>query len=29
VNPGLSFYDRRVRVIGVLKYFQHTTAPIQ
>ena len=29
VNPGLSFYDRRVRVIGVLKYFQHTTLPIQ
>ncbi|MCU1517243.1 MAG: esterase [Pseudarthrobacter sp.] len=29
VNPGLSFYDRRVRVIGVLKYFQHTTIPIQ
>jgi carboxylesterase len=29
VNPGLSFYDRRVRVIGVLKYFQRTTSPIQ
>ncbi|WP_457966719.1 alpha/beta fold hydrolase [Arthrobacter sp. D1-29] len=29
VNPGLSFYDRRVRVVGVLKYFQHTTLPIQ
>ncbi|GAC1455813.1 MAG: alpha/beta fold hydrolase [Pseudarthrobacter sp.] len=29
VNPGLSFYDRRVRVIGVLKYFQRTTVPIQ
>jgi carboxylesterase len=29
VNPGLSFYDRRVRVIGVLKYFQQTTLPIQ
>jgi carboxylesterase len=29
VNPGLSFYDRRVRVIGVLKYFQQTTVPIQ
>jgi carboxylesterase len=28
VNPGLSFYDRRVRVIGVLKYFQRTTLPI-
>ena len=29
VNPGLSFYDRRVRVIGLLKYFQKTTVPIQ
>src|SRR6476661_713766 len=29
VNPGLSFYDRRVRVIGVLKYFHRTTLPIQ
>lgn len=29
VNPGLSFYDRRVRVIGVLKHFQRTTVPIQ
>jgi carboxylesterase len=29
VNPGLSFYDRRVRIIGVLKYFQRTTIPIQ
>jgi carboxylesterase len=29
VNPGLSFYDRRARVIGVLKYFQRTTLPIQ
>lgn len=29
VNPGLSFYDRRVRVIGVLKFFQRTTLPIQ
>ncbi|MEE2522782.1 alpha/beta fold hydrolase [Pseudarthrobacter sp. J75] len=28
VNPGLSFYDKRVRVIGVLKHFQHTTMPI-
>jgi len=28
VNPGLSFYDRRVRIIGVLKYFQRTTLPI-
>ncbi|MEC5182514.1 alpha/beta hydrolase [Arthrobacter sp. CG_A4] len=29
VNPGLSFYDRRVRVIGLLKYLQRTTAPAQ
>jgi carboxylesterase len=29
VNPGLSFYDRRIRVIGVLKYFQRTTLPIE
>jgi carboxylesterase len=29
VNPGLSFYDRRIHVIGVLKYFQRTTVPIQ
>ncbi|MDT0170097.1 alpha/beta fold hydrolase [Pseudarthrobacter sp. BRE9] len=29
VNPGLSFYDRRVRIIGLLKYFQRTTIPIQ
>ena len=29
VNPGLSFYDRRVRVIGLLKYFQRTTVPIE
>ena len=29
VNPGLSFYDHRVRVIGVLKYFQRTTIPLQ
>jgi carboxylesterase len=28
VNPGLSFYDRRVRIVGVLKYFQRTTLPI-
>ncbi|CAN7309035.1 alpha/beta hydrolase [Arthrobacter sp. LjRoot14] len=28
VNPGLSFYDRRVRIIGILKYFQPTTLPI-
>jgi len=29
VNPGLSFYDWRVRVIGLLKYVQRTTVPIQ
>ncbi|MET1089087.1 MAG: alpha/beta fold hydrolase [Arthrobacter sp.] len=29
VNPGLSFYDRRIRVIGILKYFQKTTLPIE
>jgi carboxylesterase len=29
VNPGLSFYDRRVRIIGILKHFQPTTAPIE
>lgn len=29
VNPGLSFYDRRVRVVGLLKYFQRTTLPIE
>ncbi len=29
VNPGLSFYDRRIHIIGVLKYFQPTTLPIQ
>lgn len=29
VNPGLSFYDRRVRIIGLLKYFQRTTVPIE
>lgn len=28
VNPGLSFYDRRVRYIGLLKYFQRTTVPV-
>lgn len=28
VNPGLSFYDRRIRIIGILKYFQRTTLPI-
>jgi carboxylesterase len=29
VNPGLSFYDRRVRIVGLLKYFQRTTTPVQ
>jgi len=29
VNPGLSFYDRRVRYIGLLKHFQRTTVPAQ
>lgn len=29
VNPGLSFYDRRVRIIGLLKHFQRTTVPVQ
>ncbi|WP_427174333.1 alpha/beta hydrolase [Arthrobacter sp. 92] len=29
VNPGLSFYDRRARIIGVLKYFQRTTIPAE
>ncbi|MFF2347884.1 alpha/beta hydrolase [Pseudarthrobacter sp. NPDC058119] len=29
VNPGLSFYDWRVRIIGLLKYVQRTTVPIQ
>ncbi|WP_427132638.1 alpha/beta hydrolase [Pseudarthrobacter sp. S9] len=29
VNPGLSFYDRRVRIIGLLKLFQRTTVPVQ
>jgi carboxylesterase len=29
VNPGLSFYDRRVRIVGLLKYFQRTTPPLQ
>ncbi|QDG63977.1 carboxylesterase [Pseudarthrobacter sp. NIBRBAC000502771] len=29
VNPGLSFYDRRVRIIGLLKYVQRTTVPLQ
>ncbi|XAS68953.1 alpha/beta fold hydrolase [Micrococcaceae bacterium Sec5.7] len=29
VNPGLSFYDSRIRIIGILKYFQRTTVPIE
>ncbi len=29
VNPGLSFYDRRVRYVGLLKYLQRTTVPRQ
>ncbi len=29
VNPGLSFYDRRVRYIGALKHVMRTTAPIE
>jgi carboxylesterase len=29
VNPGLSFYDRRVRYIGLLKHVQRTTVPAQ
>jgi carboxylesterase len=29
VNPGLSFYDRRVRYVGMLKYLQRTTVPVQ
>lgn len=28
VNPGLTFYDRRIKVIGLLKFVQRTTAPI-
>jgi len=28
VNPGLSFYDRRVKYIGALKYVMRTTTPI-
>jgi carboxylesterase len=28
VNPGLSFYDRRVRIVGLLKYLRRTTAPV-
>ncbi|MBT8159343.1 MULTISPECIES: carboxylesterase [Arthrobacter] len=29
VNPGLSFYDRRVRYVGALKYFMRTTIPVE
>ncbi|HKU31104.1 alpha/beta hydrolase [Arthrobacter sp. NyZ413] len=29
VNPGLSFYDRRVRYVGALKHFMRTTAPVE
>jgi carboxylesterase len=29
VNPGLNFYDRRVRYIGVLKHLQKTTVPLR
>lgn len=29
VNPGLSFYDPRIRVISVLKHFVRTTAPLE
>ena len=29
VNPGLSFYDRRVRFVAILKYLQPTTVPIE
>ena len=29
VNPGLSFYDRRVRYLGLLKHVQRTTLPVQ
>jgi carboxylesterase len=28
VNPGLSFYDRRVRIIAVLKLFRRTVVPL-
>lgn len=28
VNPGLSFYDRRVKYVGALKYVMRTTEPI-
>jgi carboxylesterase len=28
VNPGLSFYDRRVRIVGLLKNLRRTTAPV-
>ena len=29
VNPGFTFYDRRVRYLGVLKYLQRTTLPLR
>lgn len=29
VNPGLSFYDRRVRYIAALKHVMRTTSPIE
>lgn len=29
VNPGLSFYDRRVRFVGLLKHVMPTTLPIE
>jgi len=28
VNPGLSFYDPRIRIVGILKYLRPTTLPI-
>lgn len=28
VNPGLGFYDRRVKYVGALKYVMRTTTPI-
>lgn len=29
VNPGLSFYDPRVRYVGLLKHVRRTTVPVQ
>jgi carboxylesterase len=29
VNPALSFYDRRIYVVGLLKYFMQTTTPVE